>query len=76
MRDDPASNADYCARCGEFAAGRRQWMFYNHALPAREFFCHPCLRRMRIYAWIGFSLLSVLVAILFGTAFWLNRWAI
>jgi hypothetical protein len=66
-------DADYCARCGNFDSGRHRWMFYSGSLPKREFFCAQCLRRMRIYAWIGFSLLFALVAALAGAVIWLRR---
>jgi hypothetical protein len=39
---------------------------------AEEFFCNRCLRMMRIYATIGFSLLAVLVGTLAGVTFWLR----
>jgi len=72
MSERQEPDADYCANCGEFSSGRKQWMFYNRSLPAREFFCTRCLGRMRIYACIGFSLLFVLVAALFGAVIWLR----
>ena len=62
---------DYCDRCGTFAEGRRQWMFYQGA-PAREFFCTRCLRILRAYAVTGFSLLGLLLAVLAGVALWLR----
>jgi hypothetical protein len=73
MSDELNPDAGYCARCGNFGSGRRQWMFHSGSLPEREFYCTGCLRRMRIYAWIGFSLLFALVASLYGTVIWLSR---
>jgi hypothetical protein len=73
MSGEPELQADHCARCGEFGSGGQRWMFYNNSFPAREFFCRRCLRRMRIYAWIGFSLLFSLVAVLSGAVIWLRH---
>ncbi len=73
MSDGLNPDADYCARCGEFGSGRRQWMFHSGSLPEREFYCTGCLRRTRIYAWIGFSLLFALLACLCGVVFCLRR---
>ena len=72
MSDGQEPDADFCASCGELTSERKQWMFYNHSLPAREFYCTRCLGRMRIYAWIGFSLLFVIVAALSGAVIWLR----
>lgn len=62
---------DHCDRCGTFAEGRRQWMFYQ-GVPAREFFCTRCRKILRIYAAIGFTLLGLLVAALAAVALWLR----
>ena len=43
-------------------------MFHQGA-PAREFFCEPCLRVMRVYAAIGFTLLGLLM-VAFGGVYW------
>ena len=61
---------DVCERCGTFAIGREQWMFHQGEPPVKQFFCSRCLRVMRTYAIIGFSLLGLLVAGLFGLAWW------
>jgi hypothetical protein len=73
MAEETELEFDYCESCGEFSGGRKQWMFHNHSLPAREFFCMRCLKRMQSYAWIGFSLLLVIITGLFGVFFWLRR---
>lgn len=46
-------------------------MFYQGS-PAREFFCLRCLKMMRTYAVIGFTLLGVLLAVLSAVVFWLR----
>jgi hypothetical protein len=56
-----AWSEDYCDRCGAFAQGRRQWMFYHDGV-AREFFCARCLKIMRVCAAVGLTLLVLLVA--------------
>jgi len=67
-----------CQRCGRQGEGRTKWMVHRFAesFPespvAEEFFCNRCLRMMRIYATIGFSLLAVLVGALAGVTFWLR----
>jgi hypothetical protein len=62
---------DYCDRCGAFAEGRRQWMFYQGS-PAREFFCAHCLKVMRVYAAVGFTLLGLVLAALTAVVWWLR----
>ena len=62
---------DHCDRCGTFAAGRRQWMFHQ-GVPAREFYCERCLRVMRVYAVIGFTLLGLLMAAFGGVYLWIR----
>ena len=59
-----------CDRCGDLAMGVEKWMFHQGEPPAKQFFCFRCLRVMRTYAIIGFSLLGLLVAGLFGAAWW------
>lgn len=61
---------DFCERCGEFGAGKSLWMFQQEWLPRKEFYCRRCLRIMRIYAAIGFSLLGTMVASAFVAAWW------
>lgn len=61
---------DVCERCGKVAPGREQWMFQQGETPAKQFFCLRCLRIMRVYAIIGFTLLGLLVVGLFGFAWW------
>lgn len=68
-----------CDRCGRIGTGRYQWMYHipwismllTGAPIEREFFCFRCLRIMRIYAVIGFSLLGLVVAALVATTIWL-----
>jgi hypothetical protein len=62
---------DYCDRCGAFAEGRRQWMFYQGS-PAHEFFCAHCLKVMRVYAAVGFTLLGLVLAALTAVVWWLR----
>jgi hypothetical protein len=38
----------------------------------RQFFCYHCLRVMRIYATIGFSLLSILLGSLVVAVVWVR----
>lgn len=64
--------ADHCDRCGRFAEGRRQWMFHQDRI-GREFFCVRCQKILRIYAWIGLSLLMILLAGFCATVWWLTR---
>jgi len=66
------SESDYCSRCGAFGPGQRRWMFYKFGIE-REFHCLRCMRIMRIYAWIGFSILFVIVAGLSAATIWLSR---
>jgi hypothetical protein len=73
MSDELNPDADYCARCGNLGSGQRRWMFHSGSLPELEFYCTEFRRRMRIYAWIGFSLLVALVAVLTGAVIWLGR---
>lgn len=63
---------DVCQRCGEFTLGRKQWMFQQGEAPGKQFYCSRCLRVMRIYAIIGFTLLGLLVAGLFGACWWIG----
>lgn len=60
------SRFDYCERCGGAAAGTYKLMFYHSLfrLPAREFYCYRCLKVMKVYAIIGFSLLGITVGAL------------
>ncbi len=68
-----------CDRCGRIGTGRYQWMYHipwismllTGAPIEREFFCFRCLRIMRIYAVIGFSLLGLVVAALVASTIWL-----
>lgn len=60
---------DVCERCGDVAQGREQWMFQQGELPSMQFFCVRCLRNMRVYAIMGFSLLGILM-IGFVVALW------
>ena len=57
---------DYCDRCGAFSEGKWRWMFYQ-GIPARDFFCTRCLKIMRAYAAIGFTLLGMLLTALAAT---------
>lgn len=61
---------DICERCGEFGEGKSLWMFHQEWLPRREFYCRRCLRIMRIYATIGFTLLGAVVTSAFVAAWW------
>jgi hypothetical protein len=61
---------DYCDRCGAFAEGRRQWMFYQGS-PAHEFFCARCLKITRDYGAVGFTLLGLLVVAFTAAVWWL-----
>ncbi len=63
----PEPTEDHCERCGRLAPGRRKLMFYRllERFPespiARDFFCFRCIRIMRLYAIIGFTLLAVVI---------------
>ncbi len=66
----PEVSEDHCERCGRFGPGGRRWMFY-HMLSrfpqppaAREFYCHRCIRLMRLYSVIGLGLLVIVLAAL------------
>ena len=67
-----------CERCGEYREGRSQLMIYRllerfPASPvARQFFCSRCLRVMRIYAFIGLSLLTIIVGSLIVAVLWIR----
>ena len=37
---------------------------------AREFFCNRCIKIMRIYAVIGFTLIGIVVAAIVGFSIW------
>jgi hypothetical protein len=63
---------DVCERCGAFASGHERWMLHSHELPAKQFFCFRCLRVMRIYAIVGFSLLGLLMFGFVATLWWLG----
>jgi hypothetical protein len=63
---------DVCDRCGDVARGKEQWMFHQGALPAKQFFCIRCLRIMRVYAIVGFSLLGILMIGLVVALWWLG----
>jgi len=62
---------DYCDRCGDFAEGSRQWMFYQGS-PAYEFFCVRCLKVMRTYAAVGFTLIGLLLVAIAAVVWWLR----
>ncbi len=67
-----------CERCGEYRDGRSKLMIYRlmgrfPASPiARQFFCNRCLRVMRIYAIVGFSLLAMLLGSLVVAVLWIR----
>ncbi len=67
-----------CERCGNYAAGRRVWMFYNRStwmwgrVVQRQFFCLRCIRTMRVYAVVGFTLLGLVVGGIVGVTIWLT----
>ena len=67
-----------CERCGEYREGRSKIMVYRlmerfPAAPiARQFFCHRCLRIMRFYAVVGFSLLAILLGVLSVSVLWVH----
>lgn len=63
---------DVCERCGDVARGREQWMFHQGELPAKQFFCSRCLRIMRAYAIVGFSLLGILMTGFVVALWWLG----
>jgi hypothetical protein len=78
-RDPSArSHVGTCERCGEYREGRSKLMIYRlmerfPASPiARQFFCNRCLRVMRIYAFVGFSLLVILLGSLIGAVLWVR----
>ena len=54
---------DYCERCGEAAEGRYKVMFHGRLfrVAEREFYCLRCLRRMRVFAVVGFALLGAML---------------
>lgn len=65
-----------CDRCGQVAEGAHRLMIYKRPFPmppevAWEFFCRRCLRVMRIYAIVGFSLVGIVVAGLVAVTAWL-----
>jgi len=73
-----AEEEDECDRCGRVTTGRYKWMRYGWATMMttgspleREFFCFRCLRIMRIYSVIGFSLLGLVVAAFVAMTIWL-----
>jgi hypothetical protein len=72
------SHVGTCERCGEYREGRSKLMIYRllERFPAspitRQFFCYRCLRVMRIYATIGFSLLSILLGSLVVAVIWVR----
>ncbi len=67
-----------CERCGEYREGRSKLMVYRlmARLPespiAQQFFCNRCLRVMRIYAFVGFSLLAMLLGSLLIAVLWIR----
>jgi len=75
--DQHLANQPVCDRCGMQAPGKRQWMFAPlwstlfRVGTRREFICFRCLRVMKIYAFIGFSLLLMLVLGIVGASLWL-----
>jgi hypothetical protein len=57
------SRFDFCDRCGNEAELVPRLMFSSlPIIPVREYYCEKCIGRMRIYGWIGFSLLFLSVA--------------
>ncbi len=73
---------DYCERCGEYRAGKLQWMFYSGWLArfpklpiGREFYCFRCRRIMRIYAAVGFTLFAIILAAIIAATIWANSLA-
>ncbi|MFK7789776.1 MAG: hypothetical protein AB8C95_09830 [Phycisphaeraceae bacterium] len=66
----------HCERCRKFAVGRMRWMFYQplERFPespiVREFFCNRCIKIMRLYAVIGFTLVGIVVAGIAGVTIW------
>lgn len=72
------SHVGTCERCGEYREGRSKLMIYTllarfPAPPiARQFFCYRCLRVMRIYAIVGFSLLAMLLLSLTVAVLWVR----
>lgn len=67
-----------CERCGEVREGRSQLMIYRlmERFPeppiARQFFCHRCLRVMRWYAIVGYTLLALLLGGLVAGVLWIR----
>lgn len=45
---------------------------FHQGTPAHEFYCAHCLRVMRLYAVVGFTLLGLLLAAVTGVAWWLR----
>lgn len=62
---------EHCERCGNFGEGDWRWMFHQGP-PTREFYCVRCLKILRIYAVIGFTLLGLLVTALAGAILWIR----
>lgn len=75
---NPQSHVGACERCGEFREGRSKLMIYRllERFPASpialQFFCYPCLRVMRIYAIVGFTLLAMLLGSLIVAVLWVR----
>lgn len=50
-----------CERCGSVGPGRERWMFYRwqsrfpESPITRQFFCHRCLRTLRLQAGIAIT---------------------
>ena len=69
---------DYCERCGEHGPGVRKWMFYRSIVRkpemwlVHEFFCYSCLKTMKIYAIIGFTLFAIIIGTIIGATIWVN----
>lgn len=78
IRDGIQSRVGTCERCGEYSEGRSKLMIYRlmERFPtspvARQFFCNRCLRVMRIYAFVGFSLLATLLGSLIVAVLWVR----
>lgn len=65
-----------CDRCGAEGPRKRKLMFYGAQVfhpeshTRLEFYCADCLRQMKRFAVIGFSVLGLLVLLLAGLAIW------
>lgn len=78
MNDHIEDEQDHCERCGEYGPGVRKWMFYSllanfpDSPIARQFFCHRCVRIMRIYAIIGGILAVGAIAAIIAITIWVT----